>query len=70
LLEAFHACSAHQRTVFCEFPLSAAIPFNLLQNYNCGSHDHSHSKAAALGIMSWAKGLGVVDAALLQDGPV
>jgi hypothetical protein len=28
------------------------------------------SKAAALGIVSWAKGAGEVDAALLQDGPV
>jgi hypothetical protein len=28
------------------------------------------SKAAALGTVSWAKGAGVVDVALLQDGPV
>jgi hypothetical protein len=28
------------------------------------------SKAAALGIVSWAKKLGVVDVALLQDWPM
>jgi ABC-type spermidine/putrescine transport system permease subunit II len=46
-------------------PIWGLIQISIFQGVN-----RLTNKAAALGIVSWAKGPGVVDAALLRDGPV
>ena len=61
---------ARASVVCCDSPMAQHLSeWFRRSSFSSASRDPA-SKAAALGIVSWAKGPGVVDAALLRDGPV